>query len=125
LLHWLLGKETEFSPFAVVEFVIERADENGGTISFKDYASLEQAFARKVSPDEIANSPYILHINTITVTVCNSSVGQRVSTKANFCLGFKTIEAVKATFIIVVIVIVIVIIIIIIICMKHDVISFS
>lgn len=29
------------------EFVIERTEENGGTVSFKDYASLEQAFARR------------------------------------------------------------------------------
>lgn len=29
------------------EFVIERTEENGGTVSFKDYASLEQAFAKK------------------------------------------------------------------------------
>lgn len=29
------------------EFVIERTEANGGKVSFKDYASLEQAFARK------------------------------------------------------------------------------
>ena len=32
-----------------LEFVIERTEANGGKVSFKDYASLEQSFARKVS----------------------------------------------------------------------------
>ena len=44
--------------YGVVEFVIERTEENGGTVSFKDYASLEQAFARQVSPD---NCPSLVH----------------------------------------------------------------
>lgn len=35
--------------FLDLEFVIERTEANGGKVSFKDYASLEQAFARKVS----------------------------------------------------------------------------
>lgn len=30
------------------EFVIERAEENGGRIAFRNYASLEETFARKV-----------------------------------------------------------------------------
>ena len=35
--------------FLDLEFLIERTEANGGNVSFKDYASLEQAFASKVS----------------------------------------------------------------------------
>ena len=33
----------------VAEFVVERSEENGGSISFKNYASLEETFAKKVT----------------------------------------------------------------------------
>jgi len=35
--------------FTHLGFVIERTEENGGNLTFKDYASLELAFAQKVS----------------------------------------------------------------------------
>ena len=35
--------------FTYLGFVVERTEENGGNLTFKDYASLEQAFAQKVS----------------------------------------------------------------------------
>ena len=35
--------------FILLEFVIERTEENGGNLTFKDYASLELAFAQKVT----------------------------------------------------------------------------
>ena len=38
---------------SLVEFVIKRAEENGGTVTFKDYSSLEQAFANMVNVSDI------------------------------------------------------------------------
>ena len=35
--------------FTYLGFVIERTEENGGNLTFKDYASLELSFAQKVS----------------------------------------------------------------------------
>ena len=35
--------------FTYLGFVIERTEKNGGNLTFKDYASLELAFAQKVS----------------------------------------------------------------------------
>ena len=32
----------------ISEFVIERAPENGGNVTFSDYESLEQAFSKEV-----------------------------------------------------------------------------
>ena len=37
----------------LVEFVIKRSEENGGTVTFKDYSSLEQAFANMVNVNDI------------------------------------------------------------------------
>ena len=50
--------------FIILEFVIKRTEENGGNLTFKDYASLELAFAQKVSKCLLAYLQLPYHIVT-------------------------------------------------------------